>query len=457
MTTFSFTFIFLGVDAEVNVELFHALVDGQSFIKQENCAAAAKAVEAINAHLKVPLMQSLIYFSHSTIAMHSDDDAAGYVATLAAFPILNDIDPASAETIKSAMDFTTPSTTRPAGKEAMVYSALSDVFSNPKTPGIVDCELVTNFDEICHPDKDDVGDNVDPSTPEDENGNVVSGPVEPEKPMPISNGLYIATNYVGDRSAIALDVQEIKDSLEADDADRARDYYNKGEFNNYSLSPPPSFLAFSFSYTRLSFPLSTQSCVGENSKIFDENGMDTGKRRSISRFSTESKSTMKGDPTYNLFIHGLSDRNQEFLGKPAIVYADSFISDLLYAESPAAPDAMVAVTIWMQVAHSLHSAYGACKSSFLTDGRTINGRHLQNSDPALLIDEAAAYWIGDNQATGSSSKGHLLYALTERIGGKFEKIPEGAESYINTRIIDLFNKVSVASHVICLGCNISCT
>jgi len=117
--------------------------------------------------------------------------------------------------------------------------------------------------------------------------------------------------------------------LEADDADRARDYYNKGE----------------------------------NSKIFDENGMDTGKRRSISRFSTESKNTMKGDPTYNLFLHGLSDRNQEFLGKPATVYADSFISDLLYAESPAAPDAMVAVTIWMQVAHSLHSAYGACKEN----------------------------------------------------------------------------------------------
>jgi len=86
--------------------------------------------------------------------------------------------------------------------------------------------------------------------------------------------------------------------------------------------------------------------------------------------------------------------------------------------------------------------------------RTIGGRHLQNSDPALLIDEAAAYWIGDNQATGSSSKGHLLYALTELIGGKFEKIPDGAESYISTRIIDLFNKAK--NHIaISRGCSTS--
>lgn len=98
---------------------------------------------------------------------------------------------------------------------------------------------------------------------------------------------------------------------------------------------------------------------------------------------------MKGDPTYNLFIYGLSDSNHEFLGKPATMYADSFISDMLYLEQQEASKAMVAVTIWMQVAHSLHSAYGACKNSFLTDGRSSDGRRLQTNDPGLMLDEAA--------------------------------------------------------------------
>jgi hypothetical protein len=119
---------------------------------------------------------------------------------------------------------------------------------------------------------------------------------------------------------------------------------------------------------------------------------------------------------------------------------------------------MVAITIWMQVAHSLHSAHAACnKPSYLTDGSTGttgDGRYLQDSDPALLIDEAAAYWIGDNQAATGSSQGHLLYALTESIGSQFEEIPEGAESEINTQIIDLLNQVSAALLGFCLGCNL---
>jgi hypothetical protein len=103
---------------------------------------------------------------------------------------------------------------------------------------------------------------------------------------------------------------------------------------------------------------------------------------------------------------------------------------------------MVAITIWMQVVHSLHSAYGACRSSISEERRGLSGRNLQRStdnDPSLFIDEAAAYWMGDNQDTGSSSQGHLLYALTEFIADKFET-PSESESTINLKVIDLFNK-----------------
>lgn len=132
---------------------------------------------------------------------------------------------------------------------------------------------------------------------------------------------------------------------------------------------------------------------GRNSKIYNEDGIATGELRSISRFSTESNITMKGDPTYNLFIYGLSDDYQEFMGRPTTAYADTLISSLLFSKLPQAQTAMVAVTIWMQIAHSLHSAHQACRSSISTEERSgTNERTLQritDNDPSIFIDEAA--------------------------------------------------------------------
>lgn len=196
--------------------------------------------------------------------------------------------------------------------------------------------------------------------------------------------------------------------------------------------------------------------VGLYSKIYNENGIPTGEVRSIAKFSLEAASIMKTDPTYNLFVYGLADKNGEFLGRPATAYADSFVSNLLLSSKREAANAMVAISIWQEAVHHLHAAHDKCKLSFLTDGRTAGGRHLdQKSDPSIHIDEAAAYWIGDNQDTGSYAEGHLLYSLTEFISGKFENdTPSGAESDINTRVIGLFNKAK--NHIaISRGCSTS--
>lgn len=189
-------------------------------------------------------MQSLLYFSDENIAEHSDDDAAGYVATMAALPIIDDIDPTSASSIKSAMDLTYSGTSG-ANKPDAVQAALSVVFSNPATDGIVDCDLVTNMDEICNPHLiddgddgdadtpdigiDDPGDDGDVDTPDVEVPDVLPDKVmEPEAPMPISNGLYVATNYVGDRSAIAHDVEQIQSYLNEGNVDGAMNLYKNG-------------------------------------------------------------------------------------------------------------------------------------------------------------------------------------------------------------------------------------
>ena len=208
-------------DAEVNLELFRAIEEGQTFLKEGNCVAASKAVEAINSLLKVPLVQSLLYFSDSTIATESDDDAAAYVAAMAVLPTLNSINSTSADSIKTAMDFTLSTQPSSDSKMEVVQSSLSDVFASPEAQGVVDCELVTKIEDVCFRP---VVDN--PDTVEDESKVEL---IKQKEPMPISNGLYVSNNYVGDRSSIALDIQEIEERLKASDFDEATHYYSKGE------------------------------------------------------------------------------------------------------------------------------------------------------------------------------------------------------------------------------------
>jgi hypothetical protein len=60
--------------------------------------------------------------------------------------------------------------------------------------------------------------------------------------------------------------------------------------------------------------------------------------------------------------------------------------------------------------------------------------------------------MGDNQNTGSSTEGHLLYALTEFAADHFGETPSDSESAINMKIIDLFNQAK--NHIaISRGCS----
>jgi hypothetical protein len=163
-------------------------------------------VENINALLKVPLVQSLIYFSDETTYEVADNVAAGYVATMAVIPIIYETDPSSATAIETAMKLDDPSWTL-ASKELEVRSALQ-VFLSSQASGI-NCALVTTSGKLC---------------------GTVETAYDPDEPMPISDGLYVSTNYVGDRSAIALDVKEIQSFLSQNNADEANRVYTYGEF-----------------------------------------------------------------------------------------------------------------------------------------------------------------------------------------------------------------------------------
>lgn len=200
------------IESEVKEELIQNLIDGQSFIVQRDCASATTSVENVNALLKVPLMQSLIYFSDETTYNVADTIAAGYVATKAAIPVINEIDSTSATTIETAMKLDDPSWSL-ATKELEVRTALQTVLSNPTSD--INCGLVTTSGELC---------------------GIVDSGFDPDEPMPISDGLYVSTNYVGDRSAIALDVKEIQSLLSENNADEATRVYTDGEFRKHSFS-----------------------------------------------------------------------------------------------------------------------------------------------------------------------------------------------------------------------------
>jgi len=368
-----------GGDAEINKMMLDTLIVGQNALKSSNCDGVSAAVDTFATLTVVPLMQSLLSFADD-----SDNEPDGYVTSMAIAPVVWDFDDALADKIVSEMAYESNSP----DKKSEVYSAINTMLADEDFKGIA-CDVISS---LC-----DGGVDILPEEPI---------PIKPEEPTPISDGLYVATSYIGDKSAIALDVKEIEDRLQVKDVDRATFIYEEGM----------------------------------NSKIYDENGMPTSEERSIQDFSLNSGRVMLRDPTYNLFITGLADEYKEFLGKPVEDYADSYVSTLLYSASPIAGDAMVAINIWMEVTHSLHSAYEACKSSILSADRSVDGRQLVEPQVAArFIDEAAAYWIGDGQSTGSSSKGHLLYALTEIISEEYGE-RSNSQSTINTRIIDLLQQ-----------------
>jgi len=370
-----------GGDAEINQMMLDTLTQGQGALKSSNCPGVSEAIDKFGTLTLVPLMQSLLSFADA-----SDNDPDGYVASMAIAPVVWKFDQTIADNIVSKMAYESSSP----DKKSEVYSAINTVLADNNFKDIA-CNVISSLCDGGGPGGVDI-------TPEE--------PVKPEEPTPISGGLYVATSYVGDKSAIALDVKEIEERLQVKDVNRATFIYEEGM----------------------------------NSKIYDENGMPTSGERSIQDFSLNSGRVMIRDPTYNLFITGLSDEYKEFLGRPVTDYADSYVSTLLYSASPIAGDAMVAINIWMEVTHSLHSAYEACKSSVLSEGRSADGRQLAEPQVAArFVDEAAAYWIGDGQATGSSSRGHLLYALTETISEEYGE-SSSSQSSINTRIIDLLQQ-----------------
>ena len=229
-------------NAEVNQKLIELLKTGQELLRKEDCEGAQANLDDITMMMRVPLLQQLLFFGER-YSDHAfpDDLAAAYIGAQAALPIIDEIAATAAVTIRDAVDFPK---TEDDDTSGIIRSAFTDMFSSPTD---MDCLLIAGklHFEICGGEDTVTGDSADDAPTTANTSPVEDMEEQPEtnqpvteydpqaipnrdEPMPISDGLYIATTYVGDRSAIALDVKEIKERLEVGDVDEAEFTYKHG-------------------------------------------------------------------------------------------------------------------------------------------------------------------------------------------------------------------------------------
>ena len=232
-------------NAEVNQILIELLKDGQELLKEEDCEGAQAKLDDIAMTMRVPLLQQLLFFGERyDDDAFPDDSAAAYIGALAALPIIDESSAIAAVSIRDAVDFPK---TEDDGTSGIIRSAFSDFFS---VSNEMDCLLIagklqssicgeqgiSTEDSVDDTSTTDIGESelpsVDANQPVEEVAEERPAPSQEipnrDEPMPMSDGLYIATTYVGDRSAIALDVKEIKERLKVGDVDEAEFTYKHG-------------------------------------------------------------------------------------------------------------------------------------------------------------------------------------------------------------------------------------
>ena len=147
---------------------------------------------------------------------------------------------------------------------------------------------------------------------------------------------------------------------------------------------------------------------------------------------------MKNEPTFNIFRYALGDTDGNYLGKNVGIYGDTIVTSYLdkatslrKLDKTLAAEAAVSLNVWGYIVHELHNTVENCKN-----------QKLRDDDGVHSIDEAVAYWIGSGQQTGSGEKGHLMYALTERMAEMFGQDDNG-QAKANYSVLRLFKQAAI--------------
>lgn len=371
-------------DAAVNEFVLVSLQDVKRSIAASNCSAASLMVDDIVSMLPTSLVQGSLTYAVSNAALppKSPDQrlGTGYILTSAVLPIVKEANQTSAGTILRNMDFNLDQQPVIDGAET-VFKAYMGALPRMGINCYYVGTLQSNGMSACNES--------------------ALGPEE-NTPTNLGDDLYVSTTNVQDRANIALDVKNIQEALLDGRYALARIIYREGE----------------------------------NSPIYDVSGVKVD-LRSLAKFSTNASANMKGNPLYQVSVFALRDSEGQYLGHEAWDFADTIVQEAFDKgapeKSPIAAEAAVALNLWMQLTNELFETLSRCK-----DG-TVN-----DSDGVRSIDEAAAYWIGDGQVTGDADKGHLLYALSERMGDLFKTTASGInQAQANVNILRLLHQAKI--------------
>jgi hypothetical protein len=367
-------------DASINQDILAVLSDGRELLQVDDCEGALLVIEdEILSDLPVSLVQGVLFYATETAGLETGSDAYELAsAYVLARSVLPLVDAVNKTSSRTISDNTAFSLTSQPVPDGV--DSVYDAMMFVMTGMDVSCDDIGTFGER------DVCDAA------------VVRPVS-DTPTNLGDGIYTTTTYVDDRAKIAVDLVEIQDALERGAIELAQAIYRDGE----------------------------------NSNVYDDDGIEVGKR-SLQGFSTLGSLEMRQEPLFNIYRHSFQDENGQYLGADARLYGDSIVNQSFAINDQAktlASEAMLVINLWMFLVHQLFETLDNCKNKVVAD---IDGVHS--------IDEAVAYWIGDGQIAGDGDRGHLFYALAERMGDKFQMNVNG-QSRTNLNILRLFNEAKI--------------
>jgi hypothetical protein len=386
-------------EALVNQILLERFASGRDSLRDRQCTHIERTMkEDIVPRMAIPLIQSLISYAleHEKVDDGDKYDRATlYVLAKALIPLVKETSESSALTLANTFgDFNSIVPGQPAADAI-------DALASALRPMGLDCsEVGALLGDENWAKCGGSGGGVDLDGDGDVGGDgEKDGDAAPLSDTPTSLGddLYVTTTFVKDKANIGLDVRDMEKHLKAGNLASAKLIY----------------------------------ADGENSEIFDSNGKYIA-LRTLKRFSTDSSKDMVEEPLFNMYLYALMDDNGTFMLNDAKEYANTYVEytfqqiDVTTKTLPA--EATVALNVWMELVHQLYKALSLCQQ-----------KELRDEDGIQSIDVAAAYWVGEGLSYQDGENGHLLYALAEDMGERFNMV-EGGQSRTNRNVLRLFNE-----------------
>ena len=373
-------------NAKVNTEILNALSNGKASILSEDCQSAQQYLDdAIISSLLVPLIQGALVYG-AAVSDLDVDSADGSLGTAYAFSrgILPFVNQARAES-SAIID----RNLRYPHRETSDISQVSEAFRLALPVMNVSCFKVGVLESA-------VAQNLCPeehySQPIKTSSKNITNP-EPANIDDIAFGRYNFSSSETSLQFLSLAL-DIRDMIKAPTVNDAKAIYENG------------LNAIHTSYSRETTPITLRS------------------------FSTDAVSFMSQDPMFNIFKYALyDDKSFDNSDEAAFPYADEVVQEALLAgDAKLAAEAVVALNVWMMVAHKLYNVVRTCKN---------------RGNAKMQVDEAVALWIGLEQSEANSSDGWLLYSLAQRAALDFGL--DQAEAAVNTQLFLQFNELQSLS------------